>query len=81
MAELDDDDVASGDQVGKLGEAAFVGVGAGGTAGDGFVDDGDAVEERGKVFTPSCIKGGEVIRTLSVFRKIGKGGKRIGLGG
>lgn len=80
MAELDDDDVASGNQVGKLGEAAFVGVGASGTAGDGFVDDGDTVEEGGKVFTPSCIRGGEVVRTLGLL-KIGKAGKRIGLGG
>jgi hypothetical protein len=52
VAELDDDDVAGGDQVGKLGEAAFVGVGAGGTAGDGFVNYRDG-EELGEVFTPS----------------------------
>ena len=53
MAELDDDDVSRNDQVGDLGEAPLVGVGASGAAGNGFVDDGNARDERGEVFTPS----------------------------
>lgn len=54
VAKLNHDNVAGFYDIGELGEAAFIGVGAGRAAGNGLVDDGDAGEERGKVFTPSC---------------------------
>ena len=54
VAELDDYDVVGFEQGSDLGEAAFVRIAAGGTAADGFVDDGGVgVEEGGDVGAPA----------------------------
>ena len=53
MTELDDDDITCRDNLFNLGKAPFVGIGPGGAARDGFVDDGDC-EVLGEVGAPTC---------------------------
>lgn len=53
VAEFDDDDVAGLEEFFDLGEAPFVGVAAGGAAGDGFIHDRDG-DVFGEVGAPSC---------------------------
>ncbi len=54
VAEFDDDNVAGLEKTLNLGEAAFVGVAAGGAARDGLVDDGDG-EVFAEVGAPACV--------------------------
>lgn len=54
MPEFDDDDVVGLHEVDDLVEAAFARVGAGASAADGFVDDGEG-EGVGEVDTPAWL--------------------------
>lgn len=52
MPKFDDDDVVGLNEVYDFGEAAFARVGAGGSAPDGLVDDGEG-ERVGEVDAPA----------------------------